>query len=191
MIPWRALLPFWCLPWIPYFQILVPQYLMIPKARCGTVPWIPFKQILLGTGIKFYSIQPKFHRHQKGTVLKFEKYGIQAKWYPAVWTPSSWANDFKFELKLGIGLETNKSKDECRAHLGAELFWKVCLDTTCADTFIKICVLKNCHRFTISERVNVPSEFPLWLRVFCPKVESHLEQATAPIFSQNSAFWCW
>ena len=46
---------------------------------------------------------------------------------------------------------------------------------------------------TICERVNVPSEFQLCLREFCPKVKSHLEQATAqeaPIFSQNSAFQC-
>jgi len=48
-------------------------------------------------------------------------------------------------------------------------------------------------QFTISERVDVPSEFQLCLLEFCLKVESHLEHETAreaPIFSQNSAFRC-
>ncbi len=55
--------------------------------------------------------------------------------------------------------------------------------------FTSNCTVNN----TISERVDVPSEFRLCLREFCPKVQSHLEQAIAreaPIFSQNSAFWC-
>jgi hypothetical protein len=59
----------------------------------------------------------------------------------------------------------------------------------CEREIVCECVFLGVYN-TISERVNVPSEFPLWLRVFCPKVESHLEQATASIFSQNSAFWC-